>query len=106
MARRKKKKKQVSLPKLSSNLSPEISREIVAILLALLALLLGLAAVGIGGSLSAALFGFLRQGIGYSAYLLPVVLALIVWMLFQPEKYEPSTANYVGFTGVVLALSG
>ena len=103
MARRKKKK----LPRLPKpELSPELNREITAILLAVLALLMLLAAVNFGGSVVASAFAGIKWALGYAAYLLPVVFALIAYMLFQPDKYEVKPHNYIGFAGFILTLTG
>lgn len=102
MAKKKKKKSEPKIP----TLSPGVPREIVAILLLLLAVLLLIAILGFGGSLVLAMFAALRQAFGLAAYLLPVILAIISYMLFQPERHEVRGHNYVGFSGIMLATSG
>jgi DNA segregation ATPase FtsK/SpoIIIE, S-DNA-T family len=86
-------------------LSPGVRREITAIVLVLLAIMMLLGALNIGGTLVSAFFDLLRRGFGFAAYMLPVIFALIAFMLFQPSKYEVKANNYVGFSGFILALS-
>lgn len=103
MARRKKKRLSwLRWPELAS----ELNREIAAIVLALLAILLILAAMGWGGGLVTGLFGGLRMTLGYAAYLLPLIMGMLAWMLFQPDKYDVKLHNHIGFAGFVVALAG
>jgi S-DNA-T family DNA segregation ATPase FtsK/SpoIIIE len=87
-------------------LSPEARKEIAAVVFAALAVLLVFAVFNFGGTLVTGLFHILRMGIGYSAYLLPVVFGTLAWMLFQPSKYEISTHNYIGFFGFIVSIAG
>ncbi|HSX14503.1 MAG TPA: DNA translocase FtsK 4TM domain-containing protein [Candidatus Saccharimonadales bacterium] len=102
--KRRTKKKDNSKPK--EELSPAISKDIAAIVCVALALLLILAALHVGGTLVSSVFTGLRLVLGYAAYLLPVVLGLLAWLLFQPEKYEVGGMNYAGLIGFMLALAG
>lgn len=106
MARAKRKKKSVPSFSLKPNLNEGVGREIFAVVLVALALLLTFAMFSFGGSLAVSLFGGLRLLIGYSAFLLPVLLLLLAFMLFQPAKYEALAHNYIGMAGFVVALSG
>ncbi len=86
-------------------ISPEVKREILAVILAATALLLTFAVFNFGGSLVTDMFQFLRNVFGYAAYMLPVVIGLIAYMLFRPEMYPLKFHNYFGFTGFVVALA-
>jgi S-DNA-T family DNA segregation ATPase FtsK/SpoIIIE len=86
-------------------LSPEAQREISALFLAAMALLLLFACFNFGGSLVTGLFHGLRVGLGYSAYLLPIIFGMLAWMLFQPDKYTVKGLNYFGFAGFVASLA-
>lgn len=99
-------KKPVNTFSWKPELSPEVSREITAFVLAALVILLILAVFGIGGLLPSLLFKGVSLVFGYAAYLVPVVLALLAVMLFLPDRYEVKANNYLGFTGVLLALAG
>jgi hypothetical protein len=70
-----------------------------------LAILLTFAAFRFGGSLVSAIFGGLRLALGYAAYLLPLIFAILAWLLFHPES-EVGARNYVGFAGFTIALAG
>ncbi|HVQ43664.1 MAG TPA: DNA translocase FtsK 4TM domain-containing protein [Candidatus Saccharimonadia bacterium] len=89
----------------AAKLSPEARREISSVVLGLLALLLAFACFNFGGSLVTGMFHGLRVGIGYSAYVLPVIFGALAWMLFQPDKYAVKGLNYFGFLGLVASLS-
>lgn len=83
-----------------------IGREISALLLIAFALLLVLASFNIGGSLPSMLIVGLRQVVGYAAYMLPVLFAVLAAMLFMDDRYELTGLSYAGFIGVILALTG
>jgi S-DNA-T family DNA segregation ATPase FtsK/SpoIIIE len=87
------------------SLSTEARREITAVFLGAMALLLSFAAFNFGGSLVTSMFHGLRVGMGYSAYLLPLIFASLAWMLFQPTKYAVNGLNYIGFVGLVSSLA-
>ncbi len=87
-------------------LSPEVTREIIAFTLTALVILLILAIFGVGGTLPGMLFKGVSLGIGFSAFLLPVTMAMLAVMLFLPDRYEVKANNYLGMAGVLLALAG
>lgn len=105
MARRRK-KKWLRLPRFDWNLDSTLSREIVAILLAAVSLLLLLAVFNIGGTLVSSLFTGLRLGVGFAAYLLPLIFALLAWMLFLPDRYEVARRTWMGFIFFIIAVAG
>ncbi len=106
MARRKSKKTKVPSLSLRPQLGEGVAREIVAVVLVALALLLSFAMFNFGGSLAVSMFTGLRTLVGYSAYLLPIILMCLAVMLFQPSRYDIRAHNFVGFTGIILGLSG
>jgi DNA segregation ATPase FtsK/SpoIIIE, S-DNA-T family len=105
MARKKKGKKNGNGEE-KQGLSPEVSREIVAILLVAVSVLLLLAAFGIGGALPEGLMRGLRLVLGLVAYLLPLVFALLAWRLFKSEQYETKGRHYFGMIMILLGLAG
>jgi S-DNA-T family DNA segregation ATPase FtsK/SpoIIIE len=105
MARRNSKKNRVPSLSFRPELNEGVAREITAVVLVALALLLLFAMFNFGGSLATSLFHGLRIVMGYSAYLLPLVFALLAFMLFQPAKYEVKAHNYIGFVGFLVSLS-
>lgn len=102
MAKKKNKKQEPKVPQLS----PGVPKEIIAIILLLVSVLLIIAILGLGGSLVAGAFEGLRRLFGLSAYLIPAILGIISYMLFQPEKYQVRGHNYVGFSGILFSTSG
>lgn len=108
MARAKKSKKKQSVPTVGFNtgLDAALTKEIIAVVLAALALLLLFAAFGVGGNLVNAMFEGLRWLVGYAAYVVPLVLLGLAFMLFQPAKYDVKGNNYAGFVGFLVALCG
>ncbi len=86
-------------------MSPEVTREITAFTLSALVILLILAIFGIGGLLPAMLFRGVELAIGFAGFLLPIALALLAVMLFLPDRYEVKANNYLGMTGVLLAVA-
>lgn len=103
MAKRKTKKNNTpAVPTLNAG----VPREIIAIILVALAILLTFAMFNFGGALSSTLFGGLRSLIGMTAFMVPVILLLVAFMLFQPDKYELKTHNYIGFAGFIISLCG
>ena len=86
-------------------MSTEARREITAVFLGAMALLLSFAAFNFGGSLVTSMFHTLKVGMGYSAYLLPLIFGSLAWMLFQPTKYAVNGLNYIGFMGLVSSMA-
>jgi len=93
-------------PRPKPGLSPEAKREIGAVVLGLLALLLLLGCIGVGGALVVGLFRDTRVLLGFAAYLSPIALAALSWMLFASEKYAVGGRNYVGFIVLLASVAG
>ncbi|HSX03090.1 MAG TPA: DNA translocase FtsK 4TM domain-containing protein [Candidatus Saccharimonadia bacterium] len=85
-------------------ISPEAKREIAGVVLAALTILLLFAVFNFGGTLVTGVFALLRQGVGYAAYLLPVIFGGLAVMLFRRED-PPRGHNYFGFGALIVALS-
>jgi S-DNA-T family DNA segregation ATPase FtsK/SpoIIIE len=88
-----------------AKLSPEARQEIAAVFMAALAVLLLLGCFNFGGSLVTGMFHGARVGFGFAAYLLPVILGSLAWMLFQPDNYSVRGRNYVGFILLLASVS-
>lgn len=97
----KRSSRHASLPRFN----PGVPTEIVAIILAALAILLLFAAFSFGGTLVTGMFHGLRLAFGYGAYILPVLFALLAYMLFRSEVYEVTATTYVGAAGFLVSLS-
>lgn len=81
-------------------------REIVAILLVLLAVFLILAIINVAGTAGVwTLTGF-KFLVGTAAYLLPLALLLVAWMLFRQDHYEFKTNNLLGLVAFFVCLAG
>ncbi len=106
MARSKKKQKKTKEEPREPKLARSVRKEIFAIIIGVAAVILLLAAFNFGGSLANTVFGNLRQALGFAAYLSPLVLGMIAWMLLWPSRYELKSNNLVGFTGFLLSLAG
>lgn len=81
-------------------------REIVAILLVLLAVFLILAIINVAGTAGVwTLTGF-KFLVGTAAYLIPLALLLVAWMLFRQDHYEFKTNNLLGLVAFFVCLAG
>ncbi len=86
--------------------TPEVSKDIIAIICVALAILLLLGAFHIGGSLVTSVFTGLRQVFGYATYLLPIVLGIVAFLLFKSETNDLKARNLVGYVGFIVGLCG
>lgn len=109
-AKKAKKSSTPSKRRRSSKSTPAISLEarrgITAVLMGGLALLLALGCSGFGGSMVTSMFHALRVVIGFAAYVLPVVLAVLSVALFWPDKYTVRGLTYFGYIGFLACLAG
>jgi len=88
-------------------LSLEAQRQIAAVVLGSLAVLLTFACFNFGGSLVTSMFHVLRVLVGYTAYLLPVLLGAMAYRLFRADEDHPiGGLTYFGITGVLVSLAG
>ena len=109
MARRKKRKKKLSLipklPSISVELQPETLRSVYAIGAGILAILFVLAPFGLGGAAGDFLFNAFKGFFGHGYYLLPISLVfLAIGMVRQHDEEGVGTGRATG--AVLLFLSG
>jgi len=90
---------------LDIELEPHIMREIVAVLLMGIGLFTLLAIAGAAGNIGVVFFAALRLGLGWTSFILPIVLVGAGVALFYPVKYKFTTTNTVGLILMVIALS-
>jgi len=90
---------------LDLELEPHILREIIAVLSLGLGVFTLLAILGVAGSVGNVFFAALRLGLGWTSFILPVVLAGAGIALFYPVKYKFTTTNTVGLVLLVISLS-
>lgn len=81
-------------------------RGIIIILLFLIAVLSILSFFGLAGRVGEFLENILGIIFGWGAYLVPLILLLVGYLLIFPEKYPLKTANYLGLFLLDLSLSG
>lgn len=86
-------------------LDPEVTREIVAILLAGLGLFTLLAILGLAGSLGQIFYAGLRLGFGWSSFVFPALLIVAGIGLFFPARFKFKWANVIGLILFVVSLS-
>jgi len=90
---------------LDLELAPNIVREMIAVLLIGLGIFTLLAIMNAAGSVGQIFFGMLRLGLGWTSFVLPVILAGAGIALFYPVKYKFTATNVVGIILLVLSLS-
>lgn len=90
---------------LDLELAPNIVREMVAVLLVGLGVFTLLAIMNVAGSVGQIFFSMLRLGLGWTSFVLPVILTGAGIALFYPVKYKFTATNVVGIILLVLSLS-
>jgi len=86
-------------------LDPEVTREILAIILAGLGLFTLLAILGLAGSLGQIFYTGLRLGFGWSSFVFPALLIIAGVGLFFPARFKFKLANVIGLILFVVSLS-
>ncbi|MDD5693309.1 MAG: DNA translocase FtsK 4TM domain-containing protein [Patescibacteria group bacterium] len=87
-------------------INPDTLREIVAIILFVVAFIILVSFVGFGGSLGNALITNLRLIVGWTTYVLPIILGLLGYALFRTEIPFSKVTTYLGITLFITSLSG
>lgn len=90
---------------LDLELEPHIVREIVAVLLFGLGIFVLLSILGAAGGVGSVFYGGLRMGLGWTSFVLPVLLVGAGIALFYPVKYKFTATNIVGLVLLVLSIS-
>lgn len=110
MAKRKKPTKNHKKDLKEKDIKPLLERsavrEIIAILLVLLAVFLVLAIVNVAGVAGVWTLSGFKFVVGTAAYLLPLALLLVAWMLFRQDHYEFKTNNLLGLIAFFICLAG
>lgn len=84
----------------------KVLREIFGILIFVFAIILLLGNFGWAGSLATIVTNALATAIGWTRYVLPLILAAFAVGLFFPEKLRLSFYTYLGLGGLVVSISG
>lgn len=97
MGRRKKQKNPldyISIPRL--NISPDIKRSIWVVFLLALGIISFLSLFELGGSLGYYLNQAMAWLSGWGSFIIPLLLLFAGWQLYNAEKSEVSSLNYIG----------
>lgn len=86
-------------------LDPEVTREILAIILAGLGLFTLLAILGLAGNLGQIFYTGLRLGFGWTSFVFPILLIIAGVGLFFPAQFKFKLANVIGLILFVVSLS-
>jgi len=90
---------------LDLELEPHVVREIIAVLLIGLGIFILLSIVGAAGSVGQVFYNMLRLGLGWTSFILPLLLVGTGIALFYPVKYKFNATNTVGLILLVISLS-
>lgn len=86
-------------------LDPEVTREILAIVLVGLGIFTLLAILGLAGGLGQIFYSGLRLGFGWTSFVFPLLLVAAGVGLFFPARYKFKWANAIGLILFVVSLS-
>ena len=89
-----------------SNISQDVLREIGAITLFILSFILMVSIFGFGGSLGETLNNYSRTAIGWTTFLLPILLGGTGYALFFPEKFKIGVVSSSGIGLIILSFCG
>lgn len=90
---------------LDLELEPHVVREIIAVLLIGLGVFILLAIVGAAGGVGQVFYNMLRLGLGWTSFVLPLLLVGTGIALFYPVKYKFNSTNIIGLILLVISLS-
>lgn len=90
---------------LDLELAPNIVREMIAVLLVGLGVFTLLSIMNAAGSVGQIFFSMLRLGLGWTSFVLPIILVGAGVALFYPVKYKFTATNIVGIVLLVISLS-
>lgn len=91
---------------LKPDLDPKTLREASGVILFVLAVIILLGIFGWAGSFGEVLVVSLRQLLGWTVFILPIVMSVFAIALFYPEKLTLSVYTYVGLTGFIASFAG
>ncbi len=89
-----------------TGVDPIVRNQIIAVLLFVLAFVILVSSFGFGGPLGIVISKYLRVGIGWTIFVLPLILAGVAYSLFNPEDYEITTATIIGLFLATISFSG
>lgn len=89
-----------------ATIDPVVRNQIIAILLIVLAFVILVSSIGFGGNLGVYLNQYLRLAIGWTIFIVPLILVGISFSLFKPEEYEITTLTLVALGILTATFSG
>lgn len=99
-------KKGASKPSVLESVNPQVIQQIVGIVLFILSFIIIVSLFGFGGKLGGFINTGLRLAIGWSIFLLPLLLGGIAFSLFNPEDYEITGITVTGLFMLIATSSG
>ncbi|MEI7690399.1 MAG: DNA translocase FtsK 4TM domain-containing protein [bacterium] len=93
-------------PESTSSINPDTIRDIVAIVLFIIAFILLVSFFGFGGSLGRALNDNLRIALGWTTFVLPIILGVFGYALLRTEFDYINKVTYAGLILFLSSLSG
>ncbi len=89
-----------------TGVDPIVRNQIIAVLLFVLAFVILVSSFGFGGPFGIIISKYLRIAMGWTIFVLPLILAGVAYSLFNPEEYEITTATVIGLLLAVFSFSG
>jgi len=86
-------------------LDPEVTREILAIVLIGVGIFTLLAILGLAGSFGQIFYAGLRLGFGWTSFVFPILLAIAGIGMFFPSRFKFKLANVIGLILFVVSLT-
>lgn len=96
----------VAKSRILESVDPQVTSQIMAIVLFIVGFILLVSLFGFGGRLGNFLSSNLRLIIGWTTYILPFLLFGIAYSLFNPEEYEITTPTLLGLFLFIFSSSG
>lgn len=90
---------------LNLELEPHVVREVTAITLIGVGVFTLLAILGAAGGVGQVFYNMLRVGLGWTSFILPILLVGAGIALFYPVKYKFNASNIVGLVILILSIS-
>jgi S-DNA-T family DNA segregation ATPase FtsK/SpoIIIE len=89
-----------------ATIDPVVRNQVIAIILILIAFLIVVSAFGLSGNLGIYLDRYLRLALGWTVYIIPLILVGIAYSLFKPDEYEITGLTLSGIVVMTASISG
>jgi DNA segregation ATPase FtsK/SpoIIIE, S-DNA-T family len=94
-----------SSPMLAS-IDPIVRNQIIAVVFFVLAFFILVSSLGFGGPFGIIFSKYLRLAVGWTIFVLPIILVGVGYSLFNPEDYEITPATVIGLILATVSFSG